>query len=78
MAALIPFRVGSLPVGVPQAAVLQTGQGHHGLGVLRIPPAPPPFDAVGGGLALRLRGAAANLPATAAELWVGLTKLSFA
>lgn len=49
---------------------MQGGKGHHGFGIVGIPVAATVFDAVGGGLAFGLSGAAAYLPGFGLELWI--------
>ena len=68
MAGLIRLWIEVCPALVPQAAVVQGSQGHHGFGVVGIPAAAAAFHPVGGGLALRFSGAAADLPGFGPEL----------
>lgn len=51
MAGLIPLVIESYPVLVPQTAVVQGSEGHHGFGVVAVPTPAAAFDAVRGGFA---------------------------
>ncbi len=53
---------------VPSVTAVETIEGHHGLGIGFVPASAAAFETLGGGFALSLGWAAADLPVATAEL----------
>src|SRR5215213_4994517 len=70
LAGLIRCGVEICPMQVPSVAVVEAVESHDSFGVGFVPTPAAAFEALRGGFALGLRGAAADLPTMTAELGI--------